>query len=83
MLCLKFYVFFLFAFIIQISKIKKLCILNSNVKGGGRKWPDKSTTSYDMLDFKSCIENLTRKYLVTERHMLKLQGILLQYLKFN
>ena len=36
-----------------------------------------------MLDFKSCVKNLTHKYLVTERHMLKLQGILLQYLKFN
>ena len=33
-----------------------------------------------MLDFKIYIKNLTRKYLVTERHMLKLQGILLQYL---
>ena len=47
------------------------------------KWPDISTRSYDMLDFKNDINNLTRKYLVTERHMLKLQGILLQYLKFN
>ena len=36
------------------------------------KWVDKSTTSYDFLDFKSYIKNLTRKYLVTERHMLKL-----------
>ena len=28
------------------------------------KWADKSTTSYDMLDLKSYIKNLTRKYLV-------------------
>ena len=28
------------------------------------KWPDKSTTSYDMLDFKSYITNLLGKYLV-------------------
>ena len=47
------------------------------------KWADKSTTSYDMLDFKSYIRYLTRKYLVTEPHMLKLKGILLQYLKFD
>ena len=40
------------------------------------KWPDKSTTSYDMLDIKS---NLRNKYLVIERHMLHIQGILLQY----
>ena len=46
------------------------------------KWADKSTTSYDILDFKSYIKKITRKYLVIERHMLKLQGILLQYLKF-
>ena len=46
------------------------------------KWPDKSTTGYDILDFKSFIKKLTRNYLVTERHMLKLQGILLQYQKF-
>ena len=47
------------------------------------KWADKSTTSYDMLDFKSYIKNLTCKYLVNECHMLKLQGILLQYLKLD
>ena len=29
------------------------------------KWADKSTTSDDMLDFKSSLKNLTRKYLVT------------------
>ena len=29
------------------------------------------------------IKNLQRKYLVIERHMLKIQGILLQCLKFN
>ena len=46
-------------------------------------WPDKSTTSYAMLDFKSYIENLQRKYLVIERHMLQIQDILLQYFKFN
>ena len=34
------------------------------------KWADKSTTSYDMLDFKSYREKkLTRTYLVTERHI--------------
>ena len=26
------------------------------------KWPDKSTTSYDMSDFKSYIKSLARKY---------------------
>ena len=29
------------------------------------------------------IKKLTRQFLVTERHMLKLQGILLQYFKLN
>ena len=47
------------------------------------KWPDKSTTSYNMLHFKSYIKNLYGKYLVIERHMLQIQGILLQYLKFD
>ena len=47
------------------------------------KWPDKSTTSYDMLDFKSYIKSLTHKYLVFGHDMLQIQGILLQYLKFN
>ena len=47
------------------------------------KWPDKSTTSYDMLDFKSCTHILTLKYLVIERHMLQIQGLLLQHLKLN
>ena len=41
------------------------------------KWPNKSTTGYDMLDFKSYIKSLTRKYLVIGRHMLQIQGILL------
>ena len=36
-----------------------------------------------MVDFKNYIKNLTRKYLVIERHFLAIQGILLQYLKFN
>ena len=45
-----------------------------------KKWPDKSTTSYDKLDFKSYTKSLTRKYLVIERHMLQTHGILLQYL---
>ena len=31
---------------------------------GAIKWADKSTTNYDMSDFKSYIKNLTRKYLV-------------------
>ena len=26
------------------------------------KWPDKSTTNYNMLDFKGYIKSLTRKY---------------------
>ena len=47
------------------------------------KWPDKYTTSYAMLDFKSVIENLQGKYLVIERHILQIQDILLQFLKFN
>ena len=47
------------------------------------KWPDKSTTSYNMLDFKSYLKKLYGKYLVIERHMLQIQGILLQYLKLN
>ena len=37
--------------------------------GSGSKWPDKSTTSYAMLDFES------------ERHILQIQDM--QYLKFN
>ena len=36
-----------------------------------------------MLDFESDIENLKGKYLVIERHILQIQGILLQYLKSN
>ena len=36
-----------------------------------------------MLDFKSYIKSWTRKYLVIERNMLQIQGILLHYLKFN
>ena len=36
-----------------------------------------------MLDFKSYIKSLERKYLVIERHKLQIQGLLLQYLKFN
>ena len=47
------------------------------------KWPDKSTTSYDMLDNNSYTKSLTRKYMVIERHMLQIQGILLQHLKLN
>ena len=50
---------------------------------GFKKWADKSITSCDMLDFKSYIENLEGKYLVFERHMLQIQGILMQYLKLN
>ena len=45
------------------------------------KWSDKSTTSYDLLNFTSYIKNVQGKYLVIERHMLQLQGILFQYLK--
>ena len=45
--------------------------------------PDKSTTSYDMLDFESDIKKLKGKYLVIERHKLQIQGILLQYLNLN
>ena len=40
------------------------------------KWPDKSTTSYIMLDFKSDIKNLQGKYLDIERHILQIHGIL-------
>ena len=47
------------------------------------KWPDKSIASYAMLDFESDIENLLEKYLVIERNLLQIQGILLKYLKFN
>ena len=36
-----------------------------------------------MLDFESDIKNLSGKYLVIERHILQIQDILLQYLKFN
>ena len=48
-----------------------------------KKWADKSTTSYDILDFKAYIKKLEGKYLVIERHMLQIQGILLQCLKLN
>ena len=41
------------------------------------KWPDKSATSYALLDFESNIENLIK------RHILQIQDILLKYLKFN
>ena len=37
------------------------------------KWADKSTTGYDMLDFKSYIKSLQGKYLVFGRHMLKIR----------
>ena len=37
-------------------KIKNQNILKSKIKDF--KWPDKSTTSYDMFDFKNYIENL-------------------------
>ena len=47
------------------------------------KWPDKSTTSNDMLDFESGKESLKGKYLVIEHHILQIQDILLHYLKFN
>ena len=47
------------------------------------RWADKSTLSYDMLDFKSYMKNLEGKYLLIERHILQIQSILLQYLKFN
>ena len=36
-----------------------------------------------MLDFKSYTKSLTRKYLVIKRHMLQIQGILMQHLKLN
>ena len=36
-----------------------------------------------MLDFESDIENLQKKYLVIERHILQIQDILLQYLKLK
>ena len=52
-------------------------------RGRNIKWPDKSTTSYDMLDFKRYAANLTSKYRVIERHLLQIQGILLHYLKLN
>ena len=47
------------------------------------KCPDKSTARYAMLGFESDIENLRGKYLVIERHILQIQDMLLQYLKFN
>ena len=50
---------------------------------GFKKWPDKSTTSYAMLDFERDLENLEGKYLVIERQILQIQDILLQCLKFN
>ena len=47
----------------------------------GRLWPDKSTTSYAMLDFESDIENLQGKFLLFERNILQMQDIFRQYLK--
>ena len=47
------------------------------------KWPDKSTTSYDMLDFKSKTKIWQGKYLLIERHIFQIQGILLQHLKLD
>ena len=66
----------------DIKMIRTMNILAVGIQRASR-WPDKSTTSYDMLDFQSYIKSLTRKCLVIERHMLQIQGILLQYLKFN
>ena len=36
-----------------------------------------------MLDFESDTESLQEKYLVNERHVLQIQDLLLQYVKFN
>ena len=47
------------------------------------KWHDKSTACYDILDFKTFVKSLQGKCLVIERHMMQIQGILLQDLKFN
>ena len=38
-----------------------------------KKWADKSTTTTMICQILSYIKNLSRKYLVTERHLLKLQ----------
>ena len=48
------------------------CVFGS---GTAYKWPDKSTTSYDKLDFKSYMKNLEGKYLLIERHILQIQSI--------
>ena len=48
-----------------VSKTIKYCLTICNMI---HKWLDKSTTSYDMLDFKSNIKSLTRKYLANPRH---------------
>ena len=42
------------------------------------KFPDKSTTSYAIIDFESDIENLQGKYLIIERHILQIKAILLK-----
>ena len=57
--------------------------LSNLTRGFGIKCSDKSTTSYDMVDIKSYTKSLTCKYLVNKRHMLHIQGILLQHLKLN
>ena len=45
-----------------------------------KKWPDKSTTIDDMLDFKRYIKKMQGKYLVIERHSyVANQCILLQH----
>ena len=41
----------------EYQVLKREVAVGKNMTWGrGRKWPDKSTLSYDMLDFKSCIK---------------------------
>ena len=62
--------------VLILSENKILYILQDKFRN---KWPDKSTTSYAMQDFKSDIENLSGKYLVIESHILQITNIHLQY----
>ena len=43
------------------------------------KWPDKSTTSYDMLDFKGYIENLLLKYRLIKQYIAKVSFVFAIY----
>ena len=56
-------------FWVQIQKERNV---NQNHGKITIKWPDKSTTSYAMLNFESDTKNVLGKYLVIECHILQI-----------